>query len=90
MSKDFKLSIEQLQSNELAWQRVSYRKIVHMFMIFSHREKGILRNLSKILHTQIFRLKILHRKSAYIATFFLQINSVNASNINNFGIFGFK
>ena len=43
MSKDFKLSIEQLQSNELAWQRVSYRKIVHMFMIFSYREKGKLR-----------------------------------------------
>ena len=42
-------------------------------------------NLSKILHTQIFRLKVLHRKNA---TFFSQINSVNASNSNRLGIFG--
>ena len=47
-------------------------------------------NLSKILHSQIFRLKVLHRKSAWFATFFSQINSVNASNINNLGILWLK
>ena len=43
--------------------------------------------LSKILQSQIFTLQVLHRKSAQFATFFSQINSVNASNINHFGIF---
>ena len=43
--------------------------------------------LSKILHSQIFMQKVLHRKSALFATFFSQMNSVNASNINNLVIF---